>query len=368
MTHGEKLWQEIAPAFLAPSNSTIENSVRAVGELPGIDTWNHGVKRPADAMRIVRWGLPLHMIRSERSFNDLRTRISHEIRARGAPTEADLSECEAAGLLVLLGARVEYLEQSGERRVPDLLSHWADGEQVEVEVTLAEEKYTQRTRRDAVILLGEALEGLNLPYDLFVHILDTISPEEQKNIVAAAAMLSAGTIAQQPERWHIRAESIPHRDPSAVYVAGQDHQPPEWFSREFAIPFSVRGILATPDQRWPNPRVHIYWGLSTTGYMNPLEKKASRFQGSGTRPFIVAIDAASIPGARRFYEENLGDWFSLWDHVSGVLVFELQTNMVSKIFWTWQFLENPHARMPVKQGLREVLKPGVWETGLSLYT
>ena len=101
--------------------------------------------------------------------------------------------------------------------------------------------------------------------------------------------------------------------------------------------------------------------------MNPLEKKVSRFQGSGTSPFIVAIDAASIPGARRFYDKSLGDWFSLWDHISGVLVFELGTNMVSKIFWAWQFLENPHARTPITQALREVLKPGVWETGLPLY-
>jgi hypothetical protein len=101
--------------------------------------------------------------------------------------------------------------------------------------------------------------------------------------------------------------------------------------------------------------------------MNPLEKKASHFQGSGTKPFIVAIDMASIPGARRFYENNLDNWFSLWDHVSGVLAFELQTNMVTKIFWTWQFLHNPHARIPITQALREVLKPGVWETGLPLY-
>jgi len=365
--HGEKLWHEVAPAFLATTNSTIENSIRAVGELPGIDTWNHGVKQPGDALRIVRWGLPLHMIRSEQSFNDLRTRISREICARGTPTGADLSECEAAGLLVLLGARVEYLEQSGEGRVPDLISYWADGEQVEIEVTRAEEKYDQRTRRNTVIPLGEALEELNLHYDLFVHILDTISPEERKDIVAAAAMLSAGAIAEQPQRWHIRAESVPDRDPGTAFVAGQNHQPPEWFGREFAVPFSVRGKAATLDQTRPNPRVHIYWGLSITGYMNPLEKKASRFQGSGTRPFIVAIDAASIPGARQFYEKKLGGWFSLWEHVSGVLVFELQTDMVSKIFWTWQFLENPHARMPITQTLREVLKPGVWETGLPLY-
>jgi len=365
--HGEKLWQEVAPAFLAPTNSTIEDSVRAVGELPGIDAWDHSVKHPADAMRIVRWGLPLHLIRSEGSFDDLRTRISREIGARGAPTEADLSECEAAGLLVLVGARVEYLEQSGDGRVPDLLSHWPGGEQVEVEVTLAEEKYAQRTRRDAVVPLGEALEGLKLPYDLFVHILDTISPAERKDVIAAAATLSAGGIAEQPQRWHIRAESVPDRDPGAIYVAGQDHQPPEWFGREFAVPFFVRGIATTPDQTRPNPRIHIYWGLSTAGYMNPLAKKASRFQGSGTKPFIVAIDVASIPGARRFYENDLGNWFSLWGHVSGVLAFELQTNMVSKIFWTWQFLENPHALTPITQALREVLKPGVWETGLPLY-
>jgi hypothetical protein len=185
--------------------------------------------------------------------------MSREIGARGAPTEADLSECEAAGLLVLLGARVEYLEQSGDGRVPDLLSHWVSGEYVEVEVTLAEEKYAQRTRRDAVVPLGEALEGLKLPYDLFVHILDTISPAERKDVIAAAARLSAGAIAEQPQRWHIRAESIPDRDPGAIYVAGQDHQPPEWFGREFAVPFLVRGVAATPDQTRANSRVHIYW-------------------------------------------------------------------------------------------------------------
>lgn len=366
--YGEELWQEILPAFLAPTNPTIEDSIRAVGELPGIGSWRHGVKQPAEAIRVVRWGLPLSLIRTEESFDGLRARLAREIVARGGPSESDLSECEAAGLLTLLGATVEYLQQSADARAPDLLAHWSNGGRVEVEVTLAEEKYTQRARKEAVVPLGEALEQLKLPLDLYVHILDSLSEAERQEVVAAALTLAPSKSAERAGRWHIRAESVPARDPGILYVAGQDHAPPTWFSSQPATLFFVRGLGATPDQKTALPRIHVYWGLSTAAYMNPLLNKADRFQGSGSNPFVVAIDVASIPGASRYYQNELVNWFSLWDHVAGVLTFELQTNMVSKIFWTWQFIENPFASMPTSRELAAILKPGVWETGLPLYS
>src|ERR1700733_13615202 len=106
-----KLWREIKPIFTRPTRPIVEDAVTAVGALPGIDKWDHQIQQPYQAMKVVEWGIPCPFIRDEGTFDVLCGGIPSNICAHDSPTVADLSECQAAGLLTALQARVEYLNQ-----------------------------------------------------------------------------------------------------------------------------------------------------------------------------------------------------------------------------------------------------------------
>jgi hypothetical protein len=71
-------------------------------------------------MKVVEWGIPCHFIRDEQTFDCLRRRLASGILTDGSPAVADLSECQAAGLLAALQAHVEYMNQHGMGRAPDI--------------------------------------------------------------------------------------------------------------------------------------------------------------------------------------------------------------------------------------------------------
>jgi hypothetical protein len=191
-----KLWQEIKPIFTRPTRPIVEDAVAAVGALPGIDNWNHQIQQPYQAMKVVEWGIPCHFIRDQKTFDVLRKRIASRICADGSPTVADLSECQAAGLLAALHARIEYLSQHGLERVPDMLTHWPDGSAIEVEVTSAEKKHGQRERENSASSLRDAISATKVQYDVHVHILDLLSAAEQREVVTAVSRLRPDSSAE----------------------------------------------------------------------------------------------------------------------------------------------------------------------------
>jgi hypothetical protein len=144
-----KLWREIRPIFTRPTRPIVEDAITAIGKLPGIGGWDHQIRQPHQAMKVVEWGIPCHFIREEQTFDILRRRLASGICAAGSPIVADLFECQAAGLLAAFQIRVEYLSQHGTERVPDLLTHWPDGSSIEIEVTSAEKKQGQWTREES---------------------------------------------------------------------------------------------------------------------------------------------------------------------------------------------------------------------------
>ena len=364
-----KLWQELKPIFQKPTNPIVESAVTAVGSLPGVDSWDHQIRQLADAMNVVNWGIPCHFVQGESSFDPLRARLGSAIVAQGAPRVTDLSECEAAGLLVALSSRVEYLSRSSKERTPDLLTRWSDGSCIEVEVTSADEKQSQRGRRDAAKRLCEALEVVGIRHDVFVHVLDFLSDTEQSSLVEAASKLVPDEHAEVAGRWHVQVLSMPARDPKILFVARAQMQRerPSWFPAKIAVPFIVQGFVPGPDEIGPIPRLYVHWGLTTAAYINPVEKKASRFQGSGLNPFIIAIDVGSLPGAQRVYAQELPNHYPIWDDVSGVLAFDFSSDMTSKSFWTWQYFGNPAAKKLLSPDCLQTFKAGLWETGVKLY-
>ena len=362
-----KLWREIESIFTRPTRPIVEDAVTAIGALPSIDKWDHQIKQLYQAMKVVEWGIPCHFIRGEKTFDILRERFALGICANGTPTAADLSECQAAGLFAALQARVEYLNQHGAGRVPDLLTHWPDDSTIEVEVTSAEKKHGQRAREDSASRLRDAISATNIRHDVHVHVLDLLSDAEQRDVVAAVSRLDPDSSAESQNRWHVQVEAMPARDPRVLFTAGAIRTRPGWFPTKIAIPFTMHGLVAGPDETAPIPRLFIYWGLTTDAYINPVEKKASRFQGSGKYPFIVAIDTSSLPGARAVYEEVLPAHFPIWEHISGVLAFQFSSDFISKVFWTWTFFRNPSAKMPISDACAQALKPGTWNTEVPLY-
>ena len=103
-----------------------------------------------------------------------------------------------------------------------------------------------------------------------------------------------------------------------------------------------------------NPQVRVNFGVPVTGYINPVQNKADRFQGSGTAPFVIVLDVNQLPDAFNELRRELPRYFPAWEHVSGVLIFQ-STSSFSKIGWTIKLLPNPHAHNPLSSGIVEKL-------------
>ena len=368
MTSSDDLWNVVR--FCVPSDAArgVEDGIRTIGKLPHLEHWRPEVYGWGDVIALLRIGLPLAILDGNCSFDPVRGRLAESLLEVGKPELADLAELSAGALLASLGAReVRYLKQTG-KATQDLLTWWDDSRiPVEAEVTSAKEKLQQVERRHIANAIAGAIRPLSLPWGIVVHFLDTPSEAERTALLKAAQETQLGGISEQPHRWELRAQEVPHdRPPDQMLKGGEKDEPPAWWPHQPATPFIVSQTGVGPQLSHPVPQVRIRWGLSVGAYVNPVEKKLSPFQGSGQHAFLIAIDVSHLPGAFVWYRENLPAYCPTWRSVSGVLAFEMSAS-TRKLFWTWQIYENVHGRRSLPDAVHRLCFQQEMETGFDLY-
>ncbi len=148
-------------------------------------------------------------------------------------------------------------------------------------------------------------------------------------------------------RWHLQAKPIT-RDVGILLTENHWDPFPDWWPRELIRTFVFGQMVDTRDAKAPHPQVRIYHGLPLTGYINPIQRKANRPQGSHDVPYLIACDTSNLPYAFKEFGRVLPNYFEMWDHVSGFLLFfdNLQPSPW-RFYWRALMIPNNLAVVPL---------------------
>lgn len=324
--------------------------INRVRSLPNLSDWVPSLGGMG-ILDVLSLGVAVGKI-DHKSFQPLLAKVADAINTTGWPSPDDVAELHAAVLVRSWSDELTCIPRTGSRRTPDLLAK-IGLDFVEIEVTKAEEKAEQRVRQEAGRRLLERLSALASPYHLIVYFLDSLSEDEAEAIVEAASKLSAGSSAETPGRWYVRVGPQTCESTSIKLSTTA----PSWWPKQYATPGSFGGTFMLDSERVKRSSIQVQWGLSDKAYRNPIERKASRSQHSGERPFVIALDATQMPGALGWYGDNLAEDLPLWDHVSGVLVFRSEILMVESLGWTYRLFQNPEGKHPLPRSFLQQAEP-----------
>jgi len=344
-------------AFL-PSNRTplLDEVIRAVEQLPGAEKW--APSGPFIENMIpweVLWGFPLTFLADVTSLDQLRKKIGGRIGNAEMPEPSDLSEISAAALAKVLGARqLERIKETNSN-TPDFRVWW-DEDLIEMEVTKANRKETLDDRSAAVESLRHEILSFDRECDIVVHVADMPTQGDRQQILEAARSVEPGTHIEEFGRWRVRGET-PCRVGNYFVAGGQADPLPDWWPEmDVTRVFSLEQTVGGPDPGLVHPQMRVQFGTPFTSYINAAANKAEHFQGTGTVPFVIAIDVMSLPGAFDFFPRELPEYFKAWPRVSGVWVIHRPSFVFPKIGWTkWKLIQNPDARNRLPEKMLEKL-------------
>jgi hypothetical protein len=329
-----------------PDGEVAKQLVEAVETLPGIDAWNpkHGLTNKW--LDIVRWGLPLHMVRTLPGLDGLRERLAGEILYQDQPNAADLGELNAGALCVALGAVAGGRIPEEEFKTADWYFEWPDGP-VEVEATTAATKKEHLRRRSAAFELLDVFHEPTDAVDTVIHIVDPTSKQDTRELLDAVASNSIATI-EKPGHWQVRKVPI-SREITTIYAPATD-DPPIWWSAEDVRLSCFRSFIAGPESKAAPTQSRLHWAVPYSAYINPVMKKADEPQGSIDAPFLIATDISALPAGMRELPKAMSGFWDQWTRVSGVLIFHEFVG-IGRAGWFWRLLANSHAAVPLPDSL-----------------
>lgn len=337
------LYRALSPCLLPIVRPIVMACVNAVVDLPGLRNWVPAEVNLLVMRRILSWGLPLSLLADVPSLGRLRQEIATAILKAGEPGVSDLSEISGAGLCRTLGADLVSVPRRKKTKTPDFTALWPS-DRVDLEVTRGDQKPEHRWRLQIAAELAKRIHSNKREHDLILHLSHPPTAAEESAIMEASLRMARLNESGEPGKWHLRAGK-PDRPPGVLLPAGKIDELPPWWPQSEVRYWTLCQTFAGPSTAEPPPQTRVAIGVPMGTYVNPVQNKADRPQGTG-RSFLIAIDVQNLPGAFPEFTRALPSYFSIWSHVSGVLAFEPLVN-TDRIGWSWQLFVNPQATHPL---------------------
>src|SRR5437016_4052779 len=120
-----RIWNTVKGVAPEHVNQIVEDSVRALELLPGMEHWTPSEIQWGKVIEIASWGFPLTCFPDPfRTFDKLCTELGNSIALSGKPARKSLSELNAAALVTTMGTTsVERIPES-KTRTPDWILFW----------------------------------------------------------------------------------------------------------------------------------------------------------------------------------------------------------------------------------------------------
>lgn len=317
-------------------------SVASFEKLLAAPSWAPNSFYGLEVSRVIDIGLPLSLIGNSRNSAEVKAILSANLEGKLQANEtiyqSTLAEVHACALLNALGLPADFVPRAA-CKTPDLRL-LIDKVQVDVEVAHAEIKAVHDEARGYLNDFIGSIRPGDLDYDIAFFFVDVNNALHRTQAFDAAMALKAGEFATDEKYWLVTTfHDSNENDFHSRLVALQ----PSWW------PESTASLFATGCCIGSQPRyVYFKSAVPKADYINPIRRKAEKFQGTAGVPFLVALESSNLPNVYEQIEYEIAPYWELWDHVSGVLVFEPRFWIVgTHKSYMWKLLRNPHATNPL---------------------
>jgi hypothetical protein len=368
----ETLWDQFKHIFSPNASPIIRESIRELETLPDLKlrnplpkNWSPKFEDMLYIRRLVAWGIPLVMTKEfadeASNLKPLRQRIGGAIARNGFPDPNDLAELDCAALMILNQAKMLKRIQKTSFPTPDYHVYW-DNTVIEVEVTKAQPKETRIETEKSTKSLMERLVALELKWHIVIYFANRLTEEDIQLLLQTLREAKLGHY-RLLDRWWLFIENLPPPVPEAELRMQIDDTVGAWpvsgwlsdivqtgFESGFRTYSPEEGKLAVNI-------IDINAGVPRKNYINPLERKATRVQGSKAAPFIVAIDIGELPGGFAVYQQILPTYLEKHPDISAVLLFERTSEgkgflqIHNGFEWTWKLHLNSNADHPLPSAM-----------------
>ena len=330
-------------------------------ELPGADLWNPERIHLGEVSTVFDIGLPFSFLRNNRTADAHRVQWGSAV-GRGERYDPSLSsEVHAGALLSGWGADVAFIPR-GSSPTPDIAASWASGEVVDVEVARGETKQLHAAVQGGVAAFVGALQPGDVEWHIVGFIADASAPAELAAMFEAAIKLRPGESAEVALRWHVRAVPLDRRE-DVVGAHSVELFRPCWWPANQPTFFSTGTLIGSGG----NPVVLLRSLIPRASYTNPVLRKANSGQRREGNPYLIAVDVSELPRAHEQLGADLHGYFSIWEHVSGVLLFEPRFYLgASRKEWVVSIHRNPAAAIALPAAFMELADCGRFSVEVQL--
>lgn len=356
----EEFWKPWPDLHLQISERLRDRGGTALGQacidaffkLDGAEHWAPEKVLLGEVSYVIDIGLLVHLIGVGSIPKDYLVQLNEAVAAGKRLPHTLWSELLVAALLTNYGAAVKFVPRE-EYKTSDLSVSWDGLTDVDVEVTRAESKALHDSVRIGVEDFVQALSPGDVDWHVVCFVADASNPEILSAAFDAAVNLRPGQDANEEGIWYVKAIPLSERD---VVVGGRCSEllGPEWWPAREPTFFSNSTLLNGKG----NPVVALRSLVPETSYLNPIRRKAEHGQHTSGRPFLIALNASELPGANKRLKDEIEQNLSLWDHVSGVLIFSPWFYVTSKTkAYKFRVITNPHANHPLPESIRNLSGP-----------
>jgi hypothetical protein len=288
----------------------------------------------------LRRGLPFTYINPDAYDDELFSKVCDYYSKNHKFNENDFSEISTIALLVAIKAKLVGRVERSMEKSHDFDVSWYENE-IEVEVTRPGEKdeWSKRVLQSQDIV--NYISKLKREFSIFVYIVDLLSQSDLEELQSLISGLTVGNAIEEVGKWSLIAEK-PKGDPHVLLEVKKDDRRPAWWPKHALNGFSMFGMAAGEDQTEPLPRIHVKFSCPFKGYINRVKKKATNFQGTRSKPFLLVLDVNELGDAFKEIEKNLEHYFCEWKHITAVLVYADYYSH-KEVGWEFQVFVNPYA-------------------------
>lgn len=300
-----------------------------------------------DVTSAIRLGVPLSFLNRDAFDKEpFLTRFA-PFFSNSAEMDADaFAELQAAALMFAFGASSIDIVPRSSLKTQDFHVLWGNAE-IEVEVTKSSKKLNHIQLGKQAEDVSEALHKLGHSFDLVAHVSELLNVDTRARLLDAASKIKCGATIGEDGSWQVSSKNIT-REVFELMTVGADDAEPLWWPKNTAKMFSIFQICAVEGSEIAPPQAKLYSAVPLDGYLNSAKKKAQKFQGSASKPYLVAIDVCDLPRPFEVFQKGLDRLFPRWKHISGVLIFKSSISR-DTAGWTVQLFRNQAASRPLPE-------------------
>ncbi|HED15231.1 MAG TPA: hypothetical protein ENI64_00205 [Gammaproteobacteria bacterium] len=232
----------------------------------------------------------------------------------------DFAEISSAALLIVLKARdIEPVKRTSKKSY-DFDVAW-DEDVIEVEVTRAKEKNSWSCRVKQAQEIADFANGLKREFNIHIYLPVILCGIDKYRLRKLIACLVEGERIEEIGKWLLFSEK-PYGNPQVFHEHKKDGNRPEWWPKNSVNGLTMSGMVAVVNQVEPIPRSYVSFSWPFHGYINRAKKKATNFQGSRTKPYLLILDATELINPFGDLNRNFDHYFKEWKHVTAVLVYK----------------------------------------------